>query len=369
MDEFGDGMAMRKWLLTGALLTVLAAGGHFGWQWWTEGRFTESTDNAYVESDMTVIAPKVQGYVASVAVKDNQAVKAGDVLLAIDDADYRNRVAQAAARLATAQAAVASIDSKLALSGSTIAEARAGLASTEAELARAQQDLDRYRQLSARQFASTQRFDTAQADQRKAAAARDRAAASLAEAKGQVDVLKAGRHEAEAQAGEARAALAAAELDLANTVLRAPAAGIVGNRTVQPGQYVKAGSQLMVLVPDASTYVVANFKETQLAEMRPGQPVRIAVDAFDGREIAGRIDSFAPASGAKFSLLPPENATGNFTKIVQRVPVRIRLEAADPLVRQLVPGLSVEVAVDTRAEGSRTADAAFGFGAAQAAAR
>jgi membrane fusion protein (multidrug efflux system) len=353
----------RKILLSLVLVAVLAAGGYWGWNWWKRGRFLESTDNAYVEANLTVIAPKVAGYVAEVPVAENQGVKPGDILVVLDDSDYRVKLAQAEAKLATAKAGVASAETRLNLNVNLVAEAQAVLAAAEAELAHTQLEVNRYKALSEQNIASRQRYDTALADHRKASAARDRARAALASQVGQVQLLTAQRSEAEAQVMEAQAALAAAKLDLENTVIRAPVDGIVGNRSVQAGQYVRPGAQMMVLVPTGSTYVVANFKETQLARMRPGQPVEVSVDAFRTTRLKGVIESFAPASGAKFSLLPPENATGNFTKIVQRVPVRIRLADDNLIVRRLVPGLSVEVAVDTRAEPERVAAPHFGIGA------
>jgi membrane fusion protein, multidrug efflux system len=359
----------RKILLLLVLAAALAGGGYWGWGWWQHGRFLESTDNAYVEANLTVIAPKVAGYVVEVTVAENQGVKPGDILAVIDDADFRIKLAQAEAKLASARAGVASADTRLNLNVNLVAEAQAVVASAEADVARMQVDVGRYKSLSEQNIASVQRYETAQADHRKAIAARDRARAALASQVGQVQLLTAQRREAEALVMEAQALLAAAKLDLDNAVLRAPVDGIVGNRSVQAGQYVRPGAQLMVLVPTGSTYVVANFKETQLARMRPGQPVEIAVDAFRKARLKGVIESFAPASGAKFSLLPPENATGNFTKIVQRVPVRIRLADDDPITRRLVPGLSVEVAVDTRAEPAQVAAPHFGIGAAPGAGR
>jgi len=358
---------LRKLVLPLVLLAALAAGGHFGWRWWTEGRFIEATDNAYIESNITVVAPKVAGYVTEVAVADNQAVKAGDLLVRIDDADIRARIAQAEAKVAVARANVLSFDPRIALVGANVAEAQATLAAAEAEVARAQVDLLRYQALKEQNVTSAQRLDTALADHRRAVAQRDRARAAIATQQGQTGVLQAARREAEALVAEAEAALATIRVDLSNTVVRAPVAGTVGNRTVQTGQFARAGLQLMVLVPADATYVVANFKETQLSRMRPGQPVKLSVDAFKQHPLQGRIESFAPASGAKFSLLPPENATGNFTKIVQRLPVRIRLDTEDPVARRLVPGLSVEVSVDTREAGTDAAKApAFGIGAAVA---
>lgn len=339
---------MRKFLLPIVLLAVLGLGGHYGWRWWTEGRFVEATDNAYIESNITVVAPKVAGYVTQVAVADNQTVKAGDLLVRLDDADIRARIAQAEAKVAVARATVLNFDPRIALVGATVAEAQATLAAAEAEVARAQVDLMRYQALKEQNVTSAQRLDTALADHRRAVAQRDRARAAIATQQGQTGVLQAGKREAEAQVAEAEAALATIRVDLDNTIIRAPVDGIVGNRTVQAGQFARAGIQLMVLVPMDATYIVANFKETQLSRMRPGQPVKLSVDAFRDHPLQGRIESFAPASGAKFSLLPPENATGNFTKIVQRLPVRVHVPEDVAREGLLRPGLSVVVRVDTR---------------------
>lgn len=335
------------------LLPVLLAGAAwFAWSWWTEGRFIESTDNAYVEADITTIAPRVEGYVAEVRVVDNQPVKAGDVLLRIDDRDYRAKVAQAEARLEAAKAKIANIDSRLTLEAALIRQAEAGVASAEAEVARARGDQTRYAALAGRDFASQQRLATAVADAGKADAALTRARAVLAAEREQVGVLETERAGAVASLSEADAALTLARNDLEKTVLLAPVDGVVGNQGARVGQYVRAGSQLMSVVPVQAAYVTANFKETQIEGLKVGQPVRLSIDAYSGLTVTGRIESLAPASGARFSLLPPENATGNFTKIVQRVPVRIAVPADSPLAGRLRPGLSVVAAVDTRADGT-----------------
>jgi membrane fusion protein, multidrug efflux system len=340
---------MRKTAVIMALLVVLALGAGGGWHWWTVWRFEQSTDDAYVESDTTVISPKVEGYIKEVRVANNQRVTRGQVLFVIDDKDFAAKVAQAKAAVASEEASVTTYRSRLTFQQAMIAEAAAAVQSAEADLARAQLDYKRYAALVSSDVASRQRFETAEADSRKAAAALASARAALAAQQSQLAVLKSQQQEEEAKLRQARASLELAQNDLDNTVIRAPIAGVAGNRAGQLGQYVKPGTQLLSLVPLPEVYVTANFKETQLTRMRPGQPAEVSVDAYPDRPLKGRVASFAPASGAQFSLLPPDNATGNFTKIVQRVPVRIALPADDPVVRLLRPGLSVTVTVDTRA--------------------
>jgi membrane fusion protein, multidrug efflux system len=339
---------MRKLALIIVAAIVLVLVGGVGWQWWTSWRFQETTDDAYVESDITVISPKVEGYLKEVRVDDNQRVEAGQVLFVIDDQDYAAKVAQAEAAVASEEASVNTYDSRMDLQRSMIAQAEAEITSAAADQDRTQRDYQRYAQLAATDFASRQRLETAEADARKAVAALTQKRAALAAAKDQLNVLRAQRDEEKAKRQQARANLQLAKLDLDSTVIRAPIAGVVGNRAGRIGQYVKPGTQLASLVPLPRVYVTANFKETQLTHMRPGQKASVYVDAYPDQPLQGRIDSFAPASGAQFSLLPPDNATGNFTKIVQRVPVRIALPADDRLARRLRPGLSVTVTVDTR---------------------
>ncbi|MFC3676623.1 HlyD family secretion protein [Ferrovibrio xuzhouensis] len=348
-------MNKKRFVLIGLAAVVACGLAYGGWYWWAVARFIESTDNAYVEADISVIAPKVAGYVAKMNVADNQAVKAGEILAEIDPSDYKAKLDQARATLMARRTALGAVDAQLQRQQAAISEADAGVKSARADLARTDDDLKRYRQLAASNYASNQKLETATADQRKARAALEKAAAGLSLEQNQTAVLKANRAEAEAQIVQAEADIAAVQLDLDNTVLRAPIDGVVGNRTGQIGQYVRAGTQMMVLVPLSDVYVTANFKETQLRDMKIGQIAMLHVDAFPNRTIKARIDSFAPASGAKFSLLPPENATGNFTKIVQRVPVRLRIEI-EPGTPLLVPGMSVVVDVDLRSAGN-TADA------------
>jgi membrane fusion protein, multidrug efflux system len=346
---------MRKKLVITAAVLVLAAGGYGGSRWWTDWRFLQSTDDAYVASDVSVISPKIEGYIKEVRAEDNQAVKKGAVLFVIDDSDFAAKAAQAEAAVATEEAAVATYASRLDLQRAMIEQAQAAVASAEADLVRTQQDYKRYAQLMTTDFASRQRYEQAQADARKADAEVVRARAALAAAQSQLGVLQAQRQEEAARLLQARATLRLAKNDLDNTVIRAPIAGIVGNRAGQVGQYVKPGTELISLVPLPRVYVTANFKETQLTRMRPGQRAEVLVDAYPDHVLEGKIESFAPASGAEFSLLPPDNATGNFTKIVQRVPIRIALPREGPLARLLRPGLSVTVTVDTRDPGDAVA--------------
>jgi membrane fusion protein, multidrug efflux system len=346
---------MRKKIAIAAVVLALTVGGYSGRYWWTVWRFEQSTDDAYVASDVSVISPKIEGYIKDVRVQENQAVKKGDVLFVIDDSDLAAKVAQAKAAVATEEAAVATYVSRLDLQKAMIAQADAEVAASEADLVRTQQDYKRYAALMTSDFASRQRYDQAQADARKADAEVQKARAALAAAHSQYGVLESQRQEEEARLQQARANLRLAQNDLDNTVIRAPISGVVGNRAGQVGQYVKPGTELASLVPLPRVYVTANFKETQLTRMRPGQRAEVSVDAYPDHPLVGKVASFAPGSGAEFSLLPPDNATGNFTKIVQRVPVRIALPREGPLRGLLRPGLSVTVTVDTRDQGEAVA--------------
>jgi membrane fusion protein, multidrug efflux system len=328
------------------LAALLAAAGWGGWRWWTELRFLESTDNAYVQADLTVVSPRVEGYAAAVEVADNQHVRRGDVLVRLDDRDHRARLDEAEAALRARAAAVAIVASRLRLQAALAREAEARLASARADAARAHADLERYARLVERKNASAQTLDAARAEAERTRALVAAAEAALDAARDQALVLEAEREGAEAERGVAAAARELARLALDDTAVRAPADGVVGNKAVQPGDYLKVGRQLMVLVPLDRTYVEANFKETQLGGLRVGDRVRVEVDAYPGVALQGTVESLAPASGSTFSLLPPENATGNFTKIVQRVPVRVGLPPDNPLAGRLRPGLSVVVTVD-----------------------
>jgi membrane fusion protein, multidrug efflux system len=356
---------MRTKLLMLLPVLLLVAGIYGGLQWWRVWRFQQSTDDAYVESDISLISPKIEGYIKEVRVEDNQHVKAGDVLFIIDDSDFAAKVAAAQAAVDGEVASVATFETRHDHQVAMINQAEAMVASANAELNRADLDQKRYISLVTSEVATKQRYETAEADATKAAANLLRAKAALEAEKQQLALIDAEKHEEQAKREQARAALRLAQNDLDNTVIRAPVDGVIGNRAGQVGQYVKPGTQVALLVPLPKVYVTANFKETQLTRMRPGQPVEISVDAYPDQVIEGKLESFAPASGAEFSLLPPDNATGNFTKIVQRVPVRIAVSTDGPLSSLLRPGLSVVVNVDTRAEGATTAEGGI-VGTAQA---
>ncbi|HEY4163626.1 MAG TPA: HlyD family secretion protein, partial [Dongiaceae bacterium] len=288
-----------------------------------------------------------EGRIMTVQVGYNQSIRVGDVLVTIDDADYRAKVAEAEAQVQAATASISTIDSQITWQQSRIDQAAAQQQSAAAELQRSKIVYDRYKKMVVDKVIGAQELDEATAAYLKAQSAISQTAAELAAEKTQLGVYQASRKEAEAKVMETEANQHLAAINLERTVIKAPIDGVIGNRAVRVGQYVKAGSQLLSLVPTA-VHVVANFKETQLDRMRPGQQVAISVDAFPSQKLMGTVESFAPASGAEFSLLPEENATGNFTKIVRRVPVRITLPANNPLQGLLRPGLSVVVDVDTR---------------------
>ncbi len=331
-----------------ALLAALAGGGWYGHYYWTTGRYLVSTDDAYVGAKNTTLAAKVSGYVEAVAVEDNAHVRAGDVIAKIEDGDYRLAVDGARGKALTQQATIDRIGKQIEAQQAAIDQARAQLASAQAGAIRGQLELARQQALAARDFASKQALETAQANKAQTAAAVQGAQAAVEAAQANTQVLQAQQEEAARTLKELNTALAKAERDLSFTVIKAPLDGVVGNRAMQVGDYVQPGQRLASLVPLDAVYVDANFKETQLGKLEPGQPVKIAVDALSGEKIDGIVVSVAPASGSVFSLLPPDNATGNFTKIVQRVPVRIQVpfELAEKGV--LRPGTSVVVNVDTK---------------------
>jgi membrane fusion protein (multidrug efflux system) len=338
-------------LALGALLAVAAAGASwFGYDWWTVGRFTVSTDDAYVEAYNTTLAAKVPGYVASVLVTDNSPVHAGDVIATIDDGDYRLAVDSARAKVATEQATIARMAHQIDAQQAAVGQAEAQIVSAQAAAKRWDLELARQNFLAAKDFASRQTLEQAQASRAQAVAAVQSAQAALKSAAANVDVLKGQQKEAVETLAELRTALAKAERDLSFTVVHAPIDGVIGNRAMQVGDYVQPGQRLASLVPLDKVYVDANFKETQLSRLRPGQSASIAVDALPEHDIHGTIESLSPASGAVFSLLPPDNATGNFTKIVQRLPVRINVPSTVARQGLLRPGMSVNVSVNTKAD-------------------
>jgi membrane fusion protein (multidrug efflux system) len=339
---------LRSLLVPAVVLAALAAGGYFGSHWWTVGRFLISTDDAYVGAHTATLAAKIPGYIAAIPVEDNQHIRAGDVIAMIDEGDYQLAVEAARDKVATQKATIERIGQQTAAQQAAVDQASAQLASAQAGATRAQLELDRQQALAAREFASRQKLEQAQADHDQAIAAVASARAQLQSSIANVDVLKDQREEAARTLKELQTSLAKAERDLSFAVIRAPFDGVVGNRAVQTGDYVQPGQRLASLVPLDEVYIDANFKETQVSRLRPGQIVRIAVDALPDQRLEGSVVSFAPASGSVFSLLPPDNATGNFTKIVQRMAVRIRVPANIAREGLLRPGMSVVVSVDTR---------------------
>jgi membrane fusion protein, multidrug efflux system len=329
-------------------ILALGAGAHFGHSWWTTGRFMVATDDAYVGARSSTLSPKVSGYISEVAIEDNAQVKAGDVIARIDDGDYRLAVQTARDQIAVQQATVERFARQITAQHATVDQAKAQLASAKAGALRADLELKRQQDLATRQINSRASLEQAQANYDQAAAAVQAGEASIESAIATVDVLKAQREEAARTLQQFQTSLAKAERDLSFTVIRAPFDGVVGNRAMQVGDYVQPTQRLASLVPLDAVYIDANFKETQVSRLQAGQPVSIAVDALPGQTIEGRVASFAPASGSVFSLLPPDNATGNFTKIVQRLPVRIVVPTEVTAQAVLRPGMSVVVKVNTK---------------------
>jgi membrane fusion protein, multidrug efflux system len=340
--------AGRRWVFGAGIVLIGSAAVWYGWSWWTVGRFVESTDDAYVGGEVTTISSKVAGFVDTVAIADNQAVKAGDLLVKLDDRDYRAQHAHAEASVVAQEAALANLEANARLQQAMIAQASAEITATAAEVDRAQNDVDRYRTLAESRYASLQRFQQADADYKKALAADRKAHAALEAAERQLDVIGTQKQQARAARDEAVANRDLARLNLNYTEIRSPIDGVVGNRAVRVGAYATVGAQLLAVVPTQGLWIDANFKENQLAHMHARQPVEIIADALPGITLSGVVASLAPATGAQFSVIPPENATGNFTKIVQRVPVRILLEGGVEELAMLRPGLSVVVRVSER---------------------
>ena len=334
------------------LIAVTGLGvGKLAYGWWTVGRFIENTDDAYVGGDVTVIAPKVAGFIAQLEVTDNQQVHAGDLLLKLDDRDYRATLAKADAAVAVQQATLQNLNATRHLQEAMVAQAQAEITASDAEVVRTHDDQIRYKQLLTTDSASAQSAEAADTDYKRALADGEKYKAALAAAQRQLDVIATQKLQVQAAVNEAIAQRDLAQLDVGYTELRAPIDGTVGNRSAQTGAYATIGSQLISLVPASGLWVDANYKESQLAKMHPGSPATIEVDSIPGKVFHGHVVSIAPATGAQFSVLPPENATGNFTKIVQRVAVRIVLDHEADALGQLRPGLSVTAKVDTRNNG------------------
>jgi membrane fusion protein (multidrug efflux system) len=352
------GIGIKRLALYGAIGLGALAVAAYGYHWLTVGRFIESTDDAYVGGDITVIAPKVSGFIDEVAVTDNQRVAAGDLLVKLDDRDYRAALARAEAAAEAQRATLANLDATRRLQSAVIAQARAGITAAEAEVKRSRDDEARFRDLSAHSAASIQVYQKAEADYKEAIAQDQKSRAIADAAERQLEVIDTQKRQTEAALAEASASVDLARLNLSYTELRAPIAGVVGNRSARTGAYAAIGTQLISIVPAQGLWVDANFKESQLAHMHAGLPVKVTADVLPGHEFLGHVDSLAPATGAQFSVLPAENATGNFTKIVQRVPVRIILDADASTLGRLRPGLSVSVDVNARApEAVKTANA------------
>jgi membrane fusion protein (multidrug efflux system) len=329
-----------------AAILVLAVTGTL--YYWRYARFIISTDDAYAQADSTILASRVSGYVSAVQVEDDQHVKAGQILARIDDRDYRATLDQSRADVQAAKADVTNLEAQLAQQDTLIARARASVAASQAALDLARINRTRAENMAGIGFGSQQQSQEADAHAREQVADLQRDRAALATAEREVDVLRAKLAQARALSERSEAVERRAQLDVEYTTIIAPIDGTVGARSLRVGQYVQAGTQLLAIVPLRDVYIIANFKETQLTQARSGQQVRLRVDTFPGVDLSGYVDNLAPATGLEFSLLPPDNATGNFTKIVQRVPVKIRLDTDQPLIGQLRPGMSVEAYIDTR---------------------
>jgi len=350
----------RKRLLVGLLAaTALAGIVGVGAEYWTTGRFLVSTDDAYVTADSTAVAPKVSGYIKNVLVTDNQAVKAGQVLATIDDSDFVTAVERAKANVAAAEADVNNLQAQIEQQKQAIIVARSTLAMDQAGQSYAEQDYRRFADLLKTGYGTVQRVQQTQSAIRQADATVQRDSAALTSAEQQSGILNAQLAKANAALKGDQALEQQAEPNESYTTIVAAVDGNVGARSLRVGSYVQAGTQLMQIVPLHAVYVTANYKETQLTDVHAGQPVTIEVDTFPGVKIAAHVDSLSPASGQEFALLPPDNATGNFTKIVQRIPVKIVLDPNPAIEGKLRPGMSVEAEIDTKASesvnGSRVA--------------
>ena len=352
-----DDTASRSWtrrlplLIFGALVVAAAAWGIRRYLW---SRHHVTTDNAQVDGHITAIAPRIAGFVTRVYVDDNQRVKMGDTLVTLDDRDLKVRLEQAEAELRTAEAAAGS-RKQTGQAGAQLETTRAQASSAEAEVAaaeaafqKASADLERYRGLAQRKIVAAQQLDAAQAAFDAAQANLQAARRQAVAAKSQVTATGAALRGADARVAAAQAAADNARLQLGYATITAPTDGVVAKRSVEPGSLVQVGQQLMSIVPEREVWVTANLKETQLDDLAIGDPVSFTVDAYDDRTFHGRVASVSPATGARFALLPPDNATGNFTKVVQRVPVRIDVTEPPDTTRPLRPGMSVDVTITTR---------------------
>jgi membrane fusion protein, multidrug efflux system len=340
--------ARARALLVAISLAAFVIGGAWGAHWWLVGRFIESTDDAYLEADSVTIAPKVSGYIVEVYVTDNQSVPAGAPLVRLDSRHYQAALDQLMATSAARKADIAREEADLLLQRANIAQARAQLEGAKANESYALAQIRRYEPLVSSGAEAGERLAELRNAHNQAAATLEVDKAALESAERQIGSTQAQILQARAQLEAAAASAESGRLDAEDTVVKSSIAGRVGDRTVRVGQYVQPGTRLMTIVPVQDIYLEANFKETQIGLMRVGQPATIHVDALSGADLHGTVASFAPGTGSEFALLPPQNATGNFTKIVQRVPVRIHVDAGDEARKVLVPGLSVTVKVDAR---------------------
>ncbi|MBR1157811.1 HlyD family secretion protein [Bradyrhizobium elkanii] len=346
----------RKFVMMGVVGLLALAAASYAAYYLMVGRFYISTDDAYVRANNSMLGARVAGHIAAILPGDNALVRAGDVIFRIDDGDYRIAVDAARTRIATQQATIERIGRQVAAAVSSVEQAQAQLVSAQAGLKRADLDFDRQQALSTKGFASRATFEVSEAGRDQGAASVRSAQAAYDAAKDNVEVTKAQQAEARAQLAELQTQLAKAERDLEFTNVRAPVDGTFSNRLVNTGDYINVGQRLGNVVPLDGVYIDANYKETQLKRIRTGQRVTIKVDAYGFRKFTGLVDSISPAAGSVFTLLPPDNATGNFTKIVQRLPVRIRVPASVAKQGLLRAGMSVYTTVDTR-EGAADADA------------
>ncbi|MBB4507015.1 HlyD family secretion protein [Rhizobium leguminosarum] len=343
----------RSPVLPIVVLALLAGGGWYGYEWWTNGRFMVSTDDAYIEGDIATISPKVTGYVAKVNVVANQEVKAGDVLATLDNGDYQNALDLAQAQIVTEQLSLQRIDAQIEGANASLVQAQAQKVALEAAVRGAEITQKRQSDLQAKSVGTAADLDNANIALDQAKANLAGGDANITAAQANITILQAQRKEAEGSVRSLEISRDKAVRDLSFTVLKAPYDGIVGNRSVQEGDLVSPGQRLMALVPVRQLYIDANFKETQIQHLVPGSKVNVQVDAYSDHPIVGTVESISPASGSVFSLLPPENATGNFTKVIQRVPVRIALPQDALDSGRLRAGLSVVVDVDTRTAPSK----------------
>jgi membrane fusion protein (multidrug efflux system) len=339
----GTGVRLFILFLAGGLVVLVAR----DWDWWVSSAVRQSTDDAYLQADLTPLAAKTPGYVRSVPVQDFQRVKAGDLLVEIVDDDYRAQLMQAQANVAAAQVAIEIIEQQKLLQQALIKQAEATIQASEADLVRYRLESVRQQKLLAGSNGTPQLTEQAVANEKRTEATVDLDRAQLDQQRRQLDVLEAQGRQADATLKAQQAARDLAQINLGYTRITAPVDGMVGQRQVRPGQYVSIGTQVISVVPLPNVWVIANYKETQMTRIRVGQPAQVTVDAFPGAVLHGHVDSWSPASGAVFSLLPPDNATGNFTKVVQRILVKLVLDP-DPAVDELLrPGMSVIATIDT----------------------